>query len=188
MSLKKGRPARTPDSVRYKEWMATLLPCRHLTGEAGEEEIVDETSRHVRAAIEKLSDDEAFVVERVYLMGAAPEGVARETGCSVSRVERLLKSARAKLRSYLAGYVRSRFGINDRSRKPCRICDSPDRMRAERIVCTKRPEETWRRIMRELDEIGIHIRAPQTLIGHVKYHKSELVEEELTTSPKGEDS
>lgn len=169
---KKGKGA----PLSFDEWMSGFLD--RSTEEVSESESMladlraDEVSARVRSALAALEEPERIALEGYDLMGRAPSEVAADMSLSLRAFERLLRSARQKMRNQLAEFVAERFGYTETPRSDCPICESPKRARAERMIAEKAPCETWKRVMRKLrDCCGITIETPQTLIGHQKYHR-----------------
>jgi len=146
--------------------MDALIDCR------GENvEIDDELDKTVREALAALDEGEREIAERRFLMGQSLEVIRSDLKLSSHEIERRLREVRIKLKRLLAPFVQTRFNLKPDSRPVCPICESIHRERVERIIATKRKEETWKRIMSELEkELGVRVRSPQMLIGHVKYH------------------
>ena len=169
--------------VRFDDWMSALTQ-RESTG-AGDDATLDEIASEVRAALARLDEFEASVLERYYFMGRAPDEIARESGCSEQAVRRALREGAVKLRYALTDFVERRFELRTRQTETCPICASPQRVKAERIIAGKKSSETWRRIIRELrDALGIRVGTPQTLIGHTKYHSHAPKSSELNSTQR----
>ncbi|MCH9031495.1 MAG: hypothetical protein IIB00_04465 [candidate division Zixibacteria bacterium] len=136
------------------------------------EERADKISREVRRAMELLDSGERESIELYYFMGESLENIPVRLSVSKRQVEKNLRVGTLKMKRILYQFVRESFQLKNAPSQPnCLICASSDRNMAEKIIKSKKPEEPWRRIIRELREkLGIEIRTPQTLIGHVRYH------------------
>lgn len=137
----------------------------------------------VREAVGSLPDEERQVVELYHFMGRSPVDIAEELKLSGRVVDRRLRFAAVKLRRLLAEYANKSYQIPlSPDLQSCPICTSQRRAEAELIISSKEERETWRRVMRELrDKLSIHIRTPQTLLGHVRHH---LLAESQTALPQ----
>ncbi len=156
--------------VRYQEWMDAMVVFSS-DGDSDEKSGDVEVERAVRGALEKLSDFEKDLIERRFLMCQSSQRICGELGISERDLERGLREAQLRLRRLLAPFVQRRFKVGIADERRCLICDCVERERAEEIIGSKNQEETWRRVMCELDEhLGLKISSPQMLIGHVKYH------------------
>lgn len=136
------------------------------------EEKADKISREVRRAMELLDKGERESVELYYFMGESLENITIRLRVSKRQVEKNLRVGTLKMKRILYQFVRESFQLmHAPSQAKCLICASSDRDIAESIIKSKKAEEPWRRVIRELREkLGIEIRTPQSLIGHVKYH------------------
>ena len=164
-------------NVRYAEWMDWL--CLRFSETDSNQSQDDELSQKVREALDRLDSGEKEALELFHFLGSSIEEISVQMNLTHRGVERLLRSGSLKLRRRLASYVQKRFGIAGDPIKRCPICHTQRRVEAEKIVISKSPEETWRRVIRELrEELDIVVSSPQTLVGHVKYHRLEEFESE----------
>lgn len=158
--------------VRYAEWMD--WQCLRFAGGDSDRSFDDELSQNVREALDRLEPGEKEALELFHFLGASLEEISARMNLTRRGVERLLRSGSLKLRRLLADYVQKRFGITRDTVRRCPICQTQKRVEAEKIVSSKSAEETWRRIIRELrEELNIVVSSPQTLLGHIKYHRLE---------------
>ena len=137
---------------------------------------VDRTNlicRTVQAAIERLEPDEKLVIREFWYQGRTYRQIAAGLGRPRHRIETIHRRARRKLRRLLADFVEQLWGIQPRRpRRKCMICESPFRARIDRILAARKATETWRPVMQILrEDFGLHIRSPQTLISHQKFHQ-----------------
>ena len=158
------------DRERERDW----APCTEADEKEREENErrADKISREVRRALELLDKGERESVELYYFMGESLENITERLSVSKRQVEKNLRVGTLKMKRILYKFVRESFQLMKTPSQPnCLICASSDRDIAEKIIKSKKPEEPWRRVMRELREkLGIEIRTPQSLIGHVRYH------------------
>ena len=125
----------------------------------------------VRKAIEKLNSQEQDFIESYYFQGKTYREIAKIQSRRISRIEGLHRQSLAKLKKYLAGFVKERFDINVEIGQDCIICESPYREKIDKLIISKKKEETWKRLIKILkDKYQIQIKTPQILIGHQKYH------------------
>lgn len=166
-------------NVRYAEWMDWL--CLRFNERFAESDSsqsqADELSQKVREALDRLDSEEKEALELFHFLGRSIEEISVQMNLSQRGVGRLLRSGSLKLRRLLAAYAQKRFGITSEPVKRCPICHTQKRAEAEKIVISKSPRETWRRVIRELrEELDITVGSPQTLVGHMKYHRLEEFE------------
>lgn len=137
----------------------------------------------VREALKKLGEEERELVQRYLMAGQSMTEMAELTGRRVHRLTTQYQRALRKLRKYLAPLVAREFGdavADERGRDEevyaaeslsCPICLSAYRMEIDSIIAARRPDSTWRPVIRKLREsYGIVITTPQILIGHQRYH------------------
>lgn len=171
----------------FREWIVALGvdPDRlRITGPV-ESVSNDDTSvdRTVRQALRHLAENEQELVERVFFMGESIETIAEATGRETHRLQSLLNRSLEKLRACLAEFVADRYGIEPPN-ADCPVCNSPYRRDIDRIIAGRDKRRTWRPILRLLREAyGLDLRAPQSLIGHEKYH----MKPEIDTIPEDGD-
>jgi len=162
--------------VIYQNWIVELgldpLKIKNFFDiiETGSEKS-EEIDRQVRHAIESLSEDEMEFVIRFYFMGQGYNEISDKSGRVNHKLEALHKRAIRKLKNRLQPFVKKCFGIKIKKGRACLICDSPQRLKIDRIILKKKPEETWSPVIKQIQEkFGLKIKSPQTLIGHQKYH------------------
>jgi hypothetical protein len=125
----------------------------------------------VRAALEELTDDEREFIQRFYYSGETYQFISDRSGRSIHKLESLHSRAIKKLRKLLAPLAQELFGIRSDPAPDCVICDSPHRYQIDKIIRVRDRQQTWRPVLREIrDRFGVHIKSPQTLIGHERYH------------------
>ncbi len=125
----------------------------------------------VREAIEKMSLQEKDFIESYYFQGKTYREIAKFQNRRISRIEGLHRRSLAKLKKYLARFVKERFDIEVEIGRDCIICESPYKEKINRLIKSKKKQETWKRIIKVLkDKYQIQIKTPQILIGHQKYH------------------
>jgi len=125
----------------------------------------------VRLALKKMSNNEREFIERYYFKGESYVKIGQALRWIPYRVEALHRRAVKKLRKHLAPFVKREFGIEIDTNYECPICNSPLKDEINRLFKAKKPEETWKKIIKILKEkYKITIKTPQILIGHQKYH------------------
>lgn len=125
----------------------------------------------VHDAVDKLPPTEKDFVQLYWFEGRSIAELSELFGKKPHRLESLNKRIMLKMKRRLSGFVADRFGIAADTTPPCIICDHPRKVEIDDLLCTKKPEETFRPIYRKLkEEFGITISTPQILIGHMKYH------------------
>ena len=130
-----------------------------------------ELRQAVRAALDKLSEDEREFICRFYFMGRSYREISEESGRTVYSLEALHGRAMKKLEKYLAPFVKERFGIEPSLNQTCAICRSPHLAEINRLIEQRDKTATWKPVMKRLrEEFGIKVKSPQLLIGHEKYH------------------
>ncbi len=125
----------------------------------------------VRSALKKMSDVESEFIERYYFKGESYLKIGQVLRWMPYRVEALHRRAVKKLRKHLAVFVKKEFDVDIEIRYECPLCKSPSKDEINRLIKDKKPEETWKNIIKALKEkYKITIKTPQILIGHQKYH------------------
>ncbi len=125
----------------------------------------------VRKAVDKLKPAEKDFIERYYFQGYSIEQIALDLNLSKKNINVRHHLALIKLRKYLALFVKEQFGLETQINQNCLICNSVYTKEINRLIRSKKKEETWKRIIRILKEkYKIKIKSPQILIGHQKYH------------------
>lgn len=125
----------------------------------------------VTRALDGISEDEAAFIRRFYFQGFTYEEIGRETGRDTNRLILLHRRAVRSLIARLRPRCKHREAGDILSRSDCPLCRHSDRQGIERLLHTKRREETWKRIIAVLREtFGMPILTPQQIVGHLKYH------------------
>lgn len=161
--------------IIYQEWIVDLGRDPGLTWQeaaARNERYDDETITAVNEALAELPAVEEDFLRLFYFQGMGYQEISRITGRRVHRLERLnqeiLRKIRRRLEPLLDRKFRSQREMIDCQ---CLLCRSPQRDQINRLIGTKKKNETWRRIIRILDaDYGLKILSPQQLITHSKYH------------------
>ncbi len=160
--------------ILYQEWIVKLGrdPARSWqeaadTGEGYNDEIVMAVTR----ALETLSEEEAAMIRRFYFQGLSYQEISRITGREIYRLGALHRRALRKLTARLRPLVQETCNRDDFRKTGCPLCDHPAREEIDRLIYSKRREETWKRMIKTLrKEYALPIRSPQLIIGHLKYH------------------
>ncbi len=125
----------------------------------------------VRKALEQLESHEQDFIESYYFQGKTYREIAQLQNRRISRIEGLHRRSLAKLKKYLARFVKERFDIDAEIGRDCIICYSPHKEKIDKLIKNKKKQETWKNIIKILKEkYQIQIKTPQVLIGHQKYH------------------
>lgn len=141
-----------------------------LTDDSGDKrrELIE---RAVRSALETIPVEERELVERVHFMGESIPSIAKRSGHRVHRLEAMHLRALRGLKKALSGFAAEKLSIVAGQFRLCPLCNSRWRIEIDRVIDRKRPEETWREVIRIIYErFSIRVRTPQTIIGHRKYH------------------
>ena len=156
--------------LRYEEWMDWFCQKTSAGNSSQSQDI--ELSQKVREALDRLEPSEREALELFHFLARPLDEISAQMNLTRRGVERRIRSGRLKLRRLLAGYVQTRYGIMTGPERRCTICEAEKRLEAEKIILSKSPEETWRRVLRVLrEELNIQVGSPQTLVGHMKYHR-----------------
>jgi hypothetical protein len=127
--------------------------------------------KEVRRAVAKLDCHQREFVECFYFMGETYEQIQKRLGKERYKLERIHQQALERLRFLLADFVEAHFGFKVERANRCPICSHPKKEKIERILERKRPEESWRPIMKILrKEFGLESTAVQTVIAHLRKH------------------
>lgn len=125
----------------------------------------------VREAISKLPFNEREFVELFWFQGRSMTEIAALLGKKPYKLECLNKRIQRKLKTRLTDFVNAEFGLKIKKNPDCIICGHPCRPEIDNLLKSKKPEETFKRIISALrSDFGIKIRTPQVIIGHMKYH------------------
>jgi RNA polymerase sigma factor (sigma-70 family) len=130
-----------------------------------------ELEKKVNQALRKLDEMERKFILYFYFDCFSLEKIGFLLKKRKDRLQRIHQNALNKLKLILKDYVEKRFKLRVEGESNCIICQSPYREELDRIIRGKRKEETWKRIIRILqDHYDLRIKAPQTLIGHLRKH------------------
>jgi ABC-type metal ion transport system substrate-binding protein len=125
----------------------------------------------VRSALKKMSEVESEFIERYYFQGESYLKIGQALRWMPYRVEALHRRAVQKFRKHLAAFVKREFGVEIEINYECPLCKSSSKEKINKMIKDKKPEETWKKIIKTLKEkYKITIKTPQILIGHQKYH------------------
>jgi len=125
----------------------------------------------VSTALKRLSTNECEFIVQFYYMGKSYREIADQSGRVIYKLEAIHRRALKKLEAELRGFVSKRFNITKEKTHDCPICNSEYSDEINEIIAKRNPRDTWRPILKILKErFELHIRSPQTLIGHIKYH------------------
>lgn len=161
--------------IIYQNWIVDI---GIDPGQAGKIQIQSDTIKPdekvvsaVRKAIEKLNPQEREFIESYYFQGKTYREIAEIQNRRISRIEGLHRRSLAKLKIYLAGFVKDQFDLDVEIGRDCIICLSPYKYKINKLIKAKKKQETWKKIIKILkDKYQIQVKTPQVLIGHQKYH------------------
>lgn len=164
------------DRVIFLDWIEALGRDPVSTGE----EIDSEPGGYntliitaVNQALNSLARDEAFLIRALYMQGMEFREISEITGRAVRRLDALHQRALKKLKRRLYEILKGKFNIPSPHDPACPLCNHPEAAEINRLVRTKTGRETWRRIMKILDDrYDLKLTTPQWLVGHQKYHLS----------------
>lgn len=178
-SLAYGRKKR--NRIRYLNWACELLGCSdekiekggvtELSDEDKTQIIDEETNNKVREAVERLTPSERQFIEYFYFQDKTYREISHLLNKKTHKLEKIHHRALNKLKIRLSEYVKTRFGLDVQKETNCMICQSPFRRELDKLIKAKKEEETYKPLMRILNEkYGLEIKSPQVIIGHKKKH------------------
>ena len=133
-----------------------------------------ELESKVHQALNKLDEMERRFIVHFYFDGLSYCQIRRLLKTRKDKLQRIHQSALDKLRLILKDYVEKRFKLKVDCDSRCLICQSLHREELDKLIQGKKKEETWKRIIRTMDEkYHLKIKAPQVLIGHLRKHMLE---------------
>jgi len=160
-----------PSKFIYQNYLVDIALETGFPGDAGKSETSFRIIAAVEQALDKLDPAERELICRYYFDGQSGKRVAEAVGKRLALFEAMRLRVLKKLKKHLAAFVKAEFNIDVSLSKNCVLCDSPRRDEIDLLIASKKPDETWKRIIRILKEdFNIRITAPQILIGHQKYH------------------
>jgi len=131
----------------------------------------EELEKKVNQALDRLDQIERKFILYFYFDCLSYEKITLLLKRRKDKLQRIHQNALNKLKLILKDYVEKRFKLGVEDENNCIICQSPYREELDKIIRGKRKEETWKRIIRILqDHYDLRIKAPQTLIGHLRKH------------------
>lgn len=131
----------------------------------------EELEKKVNEALGKLDEMEKKFILYFYFDCFSYERIGFLLKKRKDRLQRIHQNALNKLKLILRDYVEERFKFKVNDKSDCIICQNPDREELDKIIRGKRKEDTWKRIIRILqDQYGLKIKTPQVLIGHLRKH------------------
>jgi len=169
--------------IKYQNWIYEILtetdsPQENcLSGKAD-----SELEQKVQQALAKLSEKEKIFIEEFYYQGRSYKEISQLLKINLKQAEYLHRRATLKLKNLLADFVERRFrikadkitpgksGTSHKSTAVCVICRNPKQKEIEKVIGSKKEQETWRIILKKLKQkFNLEVKAPQTLIGHMKH-------------------
>lgn len=127
----------------------------------------------VQKELKKLPRKEREIIEMYWTEGLSLNEIAQRQGRETHKMEGLYKQIMCKLRIRLIDFVEDEFSLEISSvRDKCPICDHPKLEQINSMLAKKKPRDTLKKYIKILkDRYGIIIKTPQTIIGHLKYHR-----------------
>ena len=167
--------------ITYADWIVErgrdpngTVTIGKLSG--AEEARVERIRETVSRALEGLTEDEREFVVRFYFQGMSYRRIAEDSGRARHKLRALHGRALRRLKQALAPFVREEFGLESGLSRSCPICDSEHREEIDALIAARDRKATWRPVIIEINRrFGLKLRAPQTLIGHEKYHRQRQV-------------
>ena len=159
--------------IVYQNWIVDIGrdPLKRELQNNNVEKPDEHLTEIVASALKKLNSNEREFIVQFYYMGKSYREISDQTGRVIYKLEALHNRALKKLEAQLQSFVCNRFDIKNNKQSNCPVCSSEYLEEINKIIAGRNPEDTWRPILKILKEkYGIHIRSPQTLIGHSKYH------------------
>ena len=169
--------------IKYQNWIYEILTETDFQKEnfsAGKAD--SELEQKVQQALARLSEKEKIFIEEFYYQGRSYKEISVVLKINLKQAEYLHRRATLKLKNYLADFVERKFKIkvnkvtfdkSDPNRKPdvvCVICRNQKQKAIEKVIGSKKEQETWRIILKKLKQkFNLEVKAPQILIGHMKH-------------------
>lgn len=124
----------------------------------------------VGSALKKLEPKLSEIIhERVY-EGRKISEIAVNLNKSEKDITALLYEAKRQLKILLADFVKQRWGIETKGN--CRICNHDSREKIEKILITKKENDSWRQSTAKIQKaVGERFHPPQILKAHLKHMK-----------------
>ena len=130
--------------------------------------------KRVTESIERLDQIEREFIRLYYYLGFSYKQISYMTGRQTHKLEALHKRSLNRLRLLLSTYAEDKYGIKSKPQTNCPVCSSNERDQIDEIIESRDKTETWKPVMRKIrEQCGLHLRSPQILIGHEKYHIKE---------------
>ncbi len=125
----------------------------------------------VKAALEKLDDDEREFIIRFYFMGEKYIEIAEKSDRELYSLVSLHNIAIKKLKRNLKQFVKEQFAVEEPKQSKSYIRDYEHKDAIDKMIVDKHPKATWKKIIGHVAKrYNIKIKSPQILIGHEKYH------------------
>lgn len=165
--------------VRYLNWalersgMSGIPERRYDFDEEDQEKIKkdQELEKKVHQALTRLDEIERKFILYFYFDCFSYEKIESLLKKRKDKLQRIHQRALDKLKLILKDFVEKRFKLKTDEKMSCIICQNPHREELDTIIKTKRKQETWKRIIKVLNEkYHLKIKTPQILIGHMRKH------------------
>lgn len=154
------------------EWYISCLKSTHSSSYAWQDDRRSELiAKAVRKALAELTTEEQDILECHYFMGENYQDIAAMSGRKAARIEAISNRALKKLKKKLTQFAEKKFSVPAQVFPNCPLCQSLRRREIDILILQKPRRATWKKVISDLrTNFGIVIVAPQTLIGHEKYH------------------
>jgi len=166
--------------VRYLNWalersgMSGILERGYDFDEGEDQEKIkrdQELEKRVHEALTRLDETEREFILYFYFDCFSYERIESLLKKRKDKLQRIHQRALDKLELILKDFVEKRFKLKTDDKTVCIICQNPHREELDRIILSKRKQETWKRIIKILNEkYHLRIKTPQILIGHARKH------------------
>lgn len=125
----------------------------------------------VQSEIAKLTELEQEFIRMYWFEGMSTAQISDLLGKKVYKLEGMSRRIQRKLKNRLSEFVSREFDVESGSSKKCLICSSQYRAQIDQMLKSKKPEQTYKHIIKTLkNDFGITVKTPQIIIGHQKYH------------------
>jgi hypothetical protein len=159
-----------PGKLVFLDWIYDV-GFKGVFGPHEKSDVQKEIIGKVRDAVARLSPVERDFVQMYWFEGRSLKELSQLLGKRLHNLDSINRRILRKLKRMLSVYVAERFGIVEANDPDCIICNHPERREIDRLLCAKKPDETYRSIYRQLrSRFGLRISTPQILIGHTRYH------------------
>lgn len=129
----------------------------------------------VQKALNNLSEDERELMIRFYFMGESYVEISEMSNRAVYKLVAFHSRTLRKLKKSLALFAKETYQIETEPEISCPICESSFTNEINRLILKRDRKRTWKPVLDKIKKYyGIVIHTPQILIGHEKYHQTNL--------------